>query len=271
MRVVRHRLEVDGTPCPFRQSPNRGGRLDPKYMIMHYTAGSSAEGAISALTNKAHKASAHLVIGRDGAITQLVPFDRVAWHAGRSRWLGLEGLNQHSIGIELDNAGALENQGGAWRAWFGRAYPDDEVMVAAHKHEDVERGWHLFPEAQITAAVEAARAIVDRYELLDVLGHDDIAPGRKRDPGPAFPMDSFEASVMGRRENSFPDYVTTANLNIREGPGTDFERLEGSPLAPGTRLRLQSRDCNWCFVEVANSQGSPDLTGWVYGDYIRPA
>ncbi len=82
MKILRHRLRHDdGTPVAFERSPNLGGRVAHEYLVMHYTAGSSAAGAIAAMTEPGGN-SAHLVIGRDGAVTQLVAFDRVAWHAG---------------------------------------------------------------------------------------------------------------------------------------------------------------------------------------------
>lgn len=271
MKVQRHRLiGDDGQPVRFETSPNRGGVFTPNYLIMHYTAGSSAQGALNHMLNPSAKASAHILIGRDGAITQLVPFNRIAWHAGRSRWQGLEGMNRHSIGIELDNAGKLERQGGQWRAWFGRSYPDTEVMVARHMNEEVERGWQLYPEVQLAAAVEVARAIVGHYRLRDVLGHDDIAPGRKQDPGPAFPMDNFRASLIGRFDDEPERFVTRTALNIREGPGTGHAKLRDEPLSRGAVLVLQSRQGNWCFVEVLDGDDQPDLTGWVHGDYIHP-
>ena len=271
MKIIRHRLHEDGgAPVPFKRSPNQGGAYQAKYLIIHYTAGASAESSIRALSNPERKVSAHLVIGRDGAITQLVPFNRIAFHAGKSKWHGLSGLNRHSIGIELDNAGAMERQNGVWKSWFKRAYDDDVVIEAVHRHESESRGWHVFTEDQITATVEASQAIMRHYGLLDVLGHDDISPGRKTDPGPAFPMDSFRAAVIGRDEDEPAEFVTTTALNIREGPGTEFDRLQESPLPPGTRLTLESREGIWCFVVVLGSDGTPTATGWVHGNFIRP-
>jgi len=272
MKILRHRLhQEDGTPVRFVASPNRGGQLQHKYLIMHYTAGLDAEGAIRSLTNPQVKASAHLVIGRDGEVVQLVPFDRVAWHAGRSRWHGLKGLNRHSIGIELDNAGRLEQQGGQWRAWFGKVYPADSVHEAVHKNETRSAGWHTYSEAQLFAALAVSQLLVRHYGLADILGHDDIAPGRKSDPGPAFPMESFRAGVLGREADGDEIYETLANLNIRSGPGGHFGKLDASPLPKGTRLSLESRSGSWCFVEVLDDGGAPDLNGWVHGDYIGPA
>lgn len=196
--VKGHRLRRDGENVRFVATPNQGGKVQPLYLIMHYTAGPTAAGAISWLANPAAKASAHLVIDRDGTVTQMVPFDRVAWHAGKSRWQDLEGMNSYSIGIELANAGKLEKVGGKWVNWSGKAVPDAEVMEATHKHETTPAGWHTYPPAQIEASIEVAAALNEAYHFLDVLGHEDVSRGRKVDPGPAFPMRSFESRVMGR-------------------------------------------------------------------------
>lgn len=269
MQIRGHRLQLDsGEDVRFAETPNQGGALSPRFLVMHYTAGSSFDSSLSHMTRASAKASAHLLIGRDGAIAQLVPFDRVAWHAGHSRWQGISGLNQHSIGIELDNAGPLEAQGETWQAWFGRRYPDEEVVIARHRNGGPQRGWHAYSEAQMTAAREAATALCDHYGLVDVLGHDDIAPERKTDPGPAFPMDSFRAAVLGRREDAPELFKTTARLNIRESPGLGGAKLPEAPLALGTRLTLLSRQGKWGFVEVLDDAGNPQATGWVHTDYI---
>ena len=108
MKIDNHRLIADnGQPVRYVETPNHGGVMTPEYLVMHYTAGSSAESAVAWLCNPEAKASAHLVIGRDGSITQLAAFNRSAWHAGQSRWAGRNSLNAFSIGIELDNAGKL--------------------------------------------------------------------------------------------------------------------------------------------------------------------
>lgn len=271
MLVKRHFLHVDDdTRVPYERSPNQSGKVDPRFLIMHYTAASSARSAIDHLVKPASKASAHLVIGRDGAITQLVPFDRIAWHAGKSHWMNLEGLNAHSIGIELDNAGELRDEPTGWTAWFGRKYPETEVVIATHQFDAEPSGWHDFPEVQIAAALEAAAAIVSQYGIKEVLGHDDIAPGRKRDPGPAFPMGSFRAKLLGRMDEEPYLVATTTALNLRAGPGVDYDKLTATPLAPDTRLSVESRSGSWFYVEVLTAAGTPDQTGWVYGNYLAP-
>lgn len=277
MKIQNHRLiGDDGNPVPYVESPNRGGALAPEYLVMHYTAGGSAEGAISWLCNPAAKASAHLVIGRDGQITQLVPFNRIAWHAGQSQWAGRSGLNGFSIGIELDNAGRLERAGGRWvSAATKRSYVDDDVLIANHKHDAagaLPSGWHEYSEAQLDAAARAGLALVEKYALKDVLGHEDIAPGRKSDPGPAFPLASFRARLMGRADDAAEIYATSTELNVRAGPGTEHAVLPGSPLPTGTQVAVLERCGVWWRVDVlAAAGGVPDIVGWCHSRFLAKA
>ena len=271
MKIINHRLfKDDDEPYPFEESPNFEEGIQPQYLVMHYTAGRNDQGAINWLCNLAAKASAHLVIGSNGDITQLVPFDKVAWHAGVSLWDGIVGLNRCSIGIELDNAGRLARHGNRWRAWFGVEYRDDEVMEAVHKNEFEPSGWHLYSSEQIEVALEVASLLVAEYGLLDVIGHDDIAPGRKSDPGPAFPMQSFRAHVLGRQADADVQYETTAVLNIRTGPGTENDPIPGSPLPAGTCLEIVQRDGVWALVDVLDVVNDVmDMQGWVHTRYIK--
>jgi len=276
MKIVRHRLiQADGSAVPFRRSPNQSSGLDPSYVVMHYTAGASAESSIDWLLDPAARASAHVLVGRDGGVTQLVAFDRQAWHAGRSLWQGLEGLNAHSFGIELDNGGPLERRGdGRWYTPFGASVEDDEVIEAPHRDGGPSRGWHTYSAVQLLAAAEIANALVRHYALDDVLGHDAIAPGRKLDPGPAFPMGTFRARVLGRGDGSEapqPLLQTTTSLNIRTGPGTEWDKLPASPLPAGSKLELLAEDREWRQVLVLDAiDGEMDIEGWVYGRYVLP-
>lgn len=272
MKILRHRLHhEDGTPYAFERSPNQGGELEHEYLVMHYTAGKNSAQSVSWLTNSESRASAHLVIGREGDITQLVGFDRVAWHAGQSEWAGRTHLNGCSIGIELDNAGRLSRVGeNRWQAWFGAEYPAAEVMEAVHKNETAPAGWHLYTEAQLDAAVRVASLLVNHYGLKDILGHDDIAPGRKSDPGPAFPMASFHARVMGRQDEHPLAYATSTYLNIRSGPGAQYDKLMETPLPPGTMVDILRSESSWRFVDVLDQPAeNHDLQGWVHGRYLE--
>ena len=277
MQINNHLLFTDDNQqVPFISTPNQRGEFqnnDLKYLVMHYTAGRSAESSIKWLSNPQSRASAHIVIGRDGSVTQMVPFNKIAWHAGRSEWNGLIGLNKHSIGIELDNAGRLTPLGNLWLAWFGETFESKDVLVANHKSDRTgtpPSGWHTFPQVQLEKALEVAVAIVHEYNLKDVLGHDEISPFRKVDPGPAFPLRSFHSKILGRADDEPTLFRTTVALNIRKGPGTEHQKLVPGGLPKGTRLDILYFKNSWRFVDVVDEvSGINDLQGWVHGNFIE--
>jgi len=278
MRIVDHRLHIaQGQPVRFQESPNQSGVIDPKYLVIHYTAGPSAKRAIDTLTNPARKASAHLVIGRDGEITQLVDFNKCAWHAGRSSWKGLVGLNKYSIGIELSNPGKLKKTSSGWKTWYEAPVEPENVLEAAHPNGGPVGGWHTYTAEQLDALSQAAEVLLQTYPLQDILGHQDIAPGRKLDPGPAFPMAQFKASLLGRDQDEedaspYEDadiFVTRSLLNIRAEPSSLGAKLPGSPLAKGTRVAVIGSEGVWRRVDVLDASGEEtDLEGWVHGRFL---
>jgi len=145
VRIRDHRLSGDGVQ--HADSPNRGGPFGPgdlDTIIIHYTAGANAQSAIDTLCDTERKVSAHLVVARDGTVTQLLPFDTVGWHAGKSTWQSRGGLNDYSIGIEVDNPGRLQRRGGNYLSWFGKAYGEEDVVEAVHRNESASSYWHSF-------------------------------------------------------------------------------------------------------------------------------
>lgn len=144
----------------YKATPNHNGVITPKYIVMHYDAAPNATSAVNWLTDPRSQVSAHLHISREGVITQMAPFNIKCWHAGRSEWKGLVGLNSYSIGIELQNTGTQE-----------------------------------YTEVQINAAIEVCKAIIAQYPIREIIGHNDIAPGRKPDPGKQFPWSKFKPLI----------------------------------------------------------------------------
>ena len=278
MKIVNHRLlRDDGTPYPFRATPNQGGTITPRWLVMHYTAGGTAEESIGWLCSSQSSASAHVVIAKDGSITQLVPFDRIAWHAGRSSWRGINGVNSRSLGIELDGFGFLGDAGpGRWKFRSTRV-ADSDVVVGTHRFGSPTGGWAKFPQAQLNVALELAKLLVQTYGLEEVIGHDDVAPGRKQDPGPAFDMATFRAAVMGApapqpatpTQPAVPAaavarFRVTTTLNIRSGPGTSNPTVAGSPLPSDTIVRGLADQGDWKQVAVEGTvNGRSGITGWV--------
>ncbi len=140
-------------------SPNHDERSLPVSMIvLHYTGMQDAASAIARLCDPAARVSCHYLISEDGQILRMVPEERRAWHAGNSWWRGVTDINSASIGIEIVNPGH-------------------------------DFGYRPFPEEQIDALVPLMAEIKERYGITrgNVVGHSDIAPTRKQDPGELFP------------------------------------------------------------------------------------
>lgn len=213
MHVREHRLyEDDGTPVPFVASPHQSDGVDPGCLILHYTASLTIESCVKWFLDAAARVSAHVIVGRDGRTVQMVPFDRRACHAGQSRWQQLENLNAYALGVELVNAGPLgRTADGGWIDWAGYRLPECDVRIARHQHESIDRGWHEFSARQIDRALAIAKALRACYGFDAVLGHDDVAPGRRLDPGPAFPMAQFAADVISGRPAPVSVSVSATN------------------------------------------------------------
>lgn len=179
-------------PYTQQPSPNHSPWTDPKLpsaLVIHYTAGATAAGAINWLCSPESKASAHFVIAKNGLITQLVDLDHQAWHAGQSQLVVdgkiRKGCNAFTLGIELDNRG-LVGQTPAPNLLHARLIYDTGRVV--------EGWWDEYPETQIMALKALLNALsIAGYSqaVSDLVGHEEIAPDRKMDPGPAFPWDRF--------------------------------------------------------------------------------
>jgi N-acetylmuramoyl-L-alanine amidase len=150
-------------------SPNFDSRRGPPDMVvLHYTGMDSGEAALERRRDPAAKVSAHWMIEEDGRLYRLVPEERRAWHAGVSFWKGERDINAVSIGVELVNPGH-------------------------------EFGYRPFPEPQILALLTLLDEIRTRWSVPNarILGHSDVAPTRKTDPGELFPWAALAAAGHG--------------------------------------------------------------------------
>lgn len=256
-------------------SPNIGGAFaaPPAIVVIHFTAGGSAASSANWFASSQNtNSSAHVVIDRDGSIIQCVSFDRVAWHAGRSSWRTLSGLNKYSIGIELANWGALQGGAGSWHNASGQKI--NNVFVGTHRNGNPDGshkpiGWEAYPPAQIEAAVALVRALKTVYPITEIVGHDDIAPVRKSDPGPAFNMARFRENTLGGRDTDGANAGTIRSpggLNLRAGPGTQNAVIQ--LLADGTHVMPIGSNGSWLEVTVLDNAGRPTKTGWVHSHYV---
>ena len=196
-----HRLMIGDQLSPWRATPNLGGTMRPEIIVLHETAGRlDANSAIAWLCNPAAKASAHLVVDRDGRMTQLAAFNRIAWHAGVSEYRARKGVNAFSIGIELVGPGKLTHiAAGRASAWFGEQYSQGEHRIQPAKTAEHGPGWWMpFTDAQLDATTAICRALVEAYGLKDITTHWAISPRRKVDPNPLFPLQRCREAAFGK-------------------------------------------------------------------------
>ena len=272
MQILNHRLcHDDSTPYKFYKNTNYppNTKLFPcEYLVIHYTTGTKPEQTINWFTNPKAQASAHLLITREGEFYQFVPFDTVGWHAGYSQWADRKSLNRYSIGIEVDNAGAMVKKNGQYIRQL-RVFTSDEVIETNHKLEYGIRGWEKYPQAQMDALLEVSKLLKVTYNFIDVVGHDDISLSGKTDPGPAFDMVAFRNEVMGFQPGQqFVFKNCSPNLVLRKKPN-DLAGATGK-LALGREVVLQAIERNWAQVQEVLADGSLGiLQGWMLERFLK--
>lgn len=270
-------------------SPNfETGHRARDCIVMHYTAGYTAESAIATFRNRASRASAHFVIETDGRIAQMVSLNDTAWHAGGGVFRGAGQVNQRSIGIEIVNPGYhFRSDTGEWLNWQRKTVPAARLRPFPGMLEardpwvgSAAAFWPLYPEGQLRAVEQIVTACLGAFPSISaIVGHRDVDTVRrlKVDPGPAFPMERMrrllaqpgrEAARAGR-----PMRVVSPEtpLNIRSGPGTRYERLKRGPLPHGRQVQALEARGEWLRVRVEDSGGlAAPFEGWCHGGYLKP-
>ena len=271
-------------PKNLGQTANNSGKFkagEPKFLVQHYTAGGDGAASAKYLFGKHSPASsAHFVVDRNGDVIQISDTNMITWHAGNSFWRGISSLNSHSIGIEIANYGY-------WRPGIrpatAAAAESDGWLKMKHKNGGPEYLWEPYLEPQLKAVEELTKWILKTHPTIrEIVGHDDIAPKRKIDPGPAFPMLRFQNLmnpltgdskvpeemkddvIVPVTKKSSEYKVNAATLNVRGGPGTDFGTTKAGPLKKGQVVTLLSEQGDWSFVKTAKGEG------WVFGQFLTP-
>ena len=189
---------ADYRKASVKPSPNHGERArgrKPDIILLHYTGMSTPESALDWLCREESQVSSHYFVHENGEVVQMVPETRRAWHAGKSSWHGQDDVNSASIGIEIANAG----------------HPG---------------GLPEFPKEQIAAVIELCRDCGERWSILPerVLGHSDVAPVRKVDPGEKFPWGELHKAGVGHWVEPAP--ITGGRFFQRGDRGQPIEALQ---------------------------------------------
>lgn len=198
-------------------SPNQGERRGPiDMLLLHYTDMPRVEDAVALLCDPIAQVSAHYVVGEDGRVWRLIDEERRAWHAGVSWWAGESDINSRAIGIEISNPG--------------------------HSH-----GYRPFPEPQMRAVSALCRDILSRHRIPAhrVLGHSDVAPGRKIDPGHLFDWRGLAGAGIGL----WPESLVPADLSEADAVAAlgriGYLTGDASFRDPVTRMALDGFRRHW--------------------------
>jgi len=222
-------------PLVSLPSPNFNDRkFVPDMVVLHYTGMETAKAALERMCDPVAEVSAHYCVDEDGTVYSLVAEERRAWHAGVSFWKGERDINSASIGIELVNPGH-------------------------------EFGYRDFPVAQIDALTGLLDAIRGRWDIPDhrILGHSDVAPARKTDPGERFPWQSLSEAGHGLWVDPAvpPEGVMGPPLDIGDvGPGVfalqgalgklGYDILPGGPYDEETKAIVTAFQRHWVQTRV---------------------
>lgn len=277
-------------PAEVRLTPCRGvGGLEPEWIVLHFTGGDSVSSSLNWFLNPASKVSAHFIVGSGGEVVQCVSLRDVAWHAGVSEWGGRKGLNRYSIGIEMVNPGAIPPANGEHSEFISssnRRYAYSEILKAAHKNGGGELYWVKYPLVQYEVVRDMCLGLLRAFPgIKGIVGHDDIAPRRKVDPGPAFPLGKLVSDVFGRAgedgevelgvvsdvvgdgvvEPSSRSCVVsiqpTDKLNVRVGGGVNYVKL--GELSAGEGVEVLREAGGWSCIRYGGGEG------WVNSSYLN--
>lgn len=264
MNIKNHILE-GATQLP---SPNIGGTLsNPTAIVLHYTASGLGNDGKFFQRDDAN-VSAHLVTERDGKGTQCVAFNRKGWHAGKSIWRGKANCNDFTIGIEIDNWGLLEKRAdGHYYSHAGTKIDPGLVFVGPNKLGN-GKYWEAYSQTQRDAVYAQCLALVKAYpSIKEVVGHEDIAPRRKIDPGPAlYDFITYCNNNLfggGRKSDAVAKDERTVNaaaLSVRNDDRLDATRV-GS-LKKGDKVNVVYDSGDWSLIEYEGGEA------WVFDKYL---
>jgi N-acetylmuramoyl-L-alanine amidase len=276
--INNHYLECNGDKVPFQKTPNHSGIIKPTVIVVHDTAGAVYDknrmSSVNWLCNPAAKASAHLVVLRNGVSVQLTPLNLKCWHAGKSSLHGRASVSDYSIGIEICNPGILTKQEDYFLPWFrSEKYMTNDYRIerkpksASHP----EAYWMGYTQEQIDAVFGMCRAMVRHYGIKEIVPHWLISPGRKIDTNPLFPLQELRdyAFSVNTTTDKAPDTVRTLyRINARSTPYVDDNILY--ILATNVNMNvLDRRSINGVWWLKIRAEGEPDA--WIQAEFTETA
>lgn len=284
MKLKDHMIEG----IEYRPAALIGGRITPEIVVLHDTAGRLDRFNSRDYLATTTAASVHFVVERDGTVSQLVPTNRRAGHAGQSTFHGRADCNAFSIGIEVVNPGRLtRGVGGAALAWWGQDFGTGGLL-GGYMLADIEtpqhgKGcWMSYTPEQIEAVMALLGTLFAAIPTLkDITTHWYVSPGRKIDTNPLFPLEALRARILGRDDpalieaenasaavegESLVRIAAPGGLNFRAWPSFNPNVIASIP--DGTVLPVNREGIfagrHWLNVTYAGRDG------WIFSNYAAP-
>jgi len=210
--------------------------------------------------------SCQFTVDRNGDAYQCGDLDQRLWHAGVSHIAGMVGLNDYYIGIEQANYGfwAVDER----KLKPLQHYIDAGWLHAAHKYDPSRQlWWEPYPEPLLAKTEAICRWLLQNIpSIKNIHGHDDVSPGRKSDPGPAFPMNRYRNLLMPDDMSKPPRYkvVVSDFLNVRASPSASADKREWGPLKPDDVVEYLREEGSWFMIRDKEKR-----EGWVNSLYLR--
>ncbi len=264
-----NRLVIDeGENFNFRFDPspniNPNVQSPQRTLVIHAPSNASVNGAVGTLKQKPPKnsfllRSTHLVLGRDGReIVQMIPFQLGANHAS--------GFNNKSIAIDLEYPGELVEKGFSFQ--LKSNFSIDEYILASGLSNSRYGYWPLYPKAQLDSLLVIARALKNKYDIVDAAAHDEILTAI--DPGPAFPIAQFREKFLGITDRSFLLQETSRSVLLFGVPEEPGSLLSKTLIPTGTPVAIiNEKDDSYLISVMAEVDGDPWLMGWVQKNAVR--
>lgn len=273
--IKNHRLLQDGHQASFIESPHQSATFAPRGIILHDTAGQlTKHSSVNWFKSPDAHSSAHVVVERDGSITQMVRLNRRAWHAGKSIYKASKDVNGFAFGIEIVNVGKCKKaDDGSFIPWFKTPFKQgtNGLRFEYAKTASHGQGWWLdYTEEQIETVKALCDVLVAKYRLDFITTHWDISPGRKVDTNPLFPLDEIRASAFDDNDGADGRAFILTDANMRRWPSYNDNIIMVVPkgsqvviLRSGSYQYEKNEPETWHLIELGTQQG------WIHGSLVQ--
>lgn len=267
MKLIDHTLIQNGSPLHQATSSLPSGRrrkaLESVDLVIIRTSQDQLTQHTDHINEHIVEPTSHVLINRDGLIIQSIPFNEQVGKPLQGSWEGMGDLTSRSVVIALQNSGRLSKTADIYSSSCGRSFDATEVFTGIHQNEESLSYWQKFSESQIQVAEKIIRCLASTYQVKYILGNEEVCPGLKTDPGPAFPLEILRRKIM--KENmlhqtgKFDGNPVTGRFDLNAILGKQQQDASAKRAAKIVNIRKKSG--GWYKVNI-------DLGGFIKEEWV---